>query len=83
MNGRKYDDKDLQRVVGIISEQLDDKFAVLTENLETMVIWHTQPIKEDVKDLKQDMKIVKAAVTATNHDIKNHEIRISRLEATA
>ena len=30
-------------------------------------------VEEDVAELKQDMKVVKAAVTATNHDLKQHK----------
>lgn len=40
-------------------------------------------LKEDVHELKQDMKVVKAAVTATNQDIKRLDQRVTRLEAAA
>jgi peptidoglycan hydrolase CwlO-like protein len=30
-------------------------------------------IEQDVAELKQDMKVVKAAVTATNHNLKTHK----------
>jgi peptidoglycan hydrolase CwlO-like protein len=30
-------------------------------------------VEQDVAELKQDMKVVKAAVTATNHDLKQHK----------
>jgi hypothetical protein len=30
-------------------------------------------VKQDVAELKQDMKVVKAAATATNHDLKQHK----------
>lgn len=38
-------------------------------------------IKEDIGELKQDMKIIKAAVTDLSHQVHDHEHRISRLEA--
>ena len=30
-------------------------------------------VEQDVAELKQDMKVVKAAVTATNHDLAEHK----------
>jgi len=30
-------------------------------------------VEQDVAELKQDMKVVKAAVTATNRDLKKHK----------
>jgi peptidoglycan hydrolase CwlO-like protein len=30
-------------------------------------------VEQDVAELKQDMKVVKAAVTATNRDLANHK----------
>jgi hypothetical protein len=30
-------------------------------------------IEQDVAELKQDMKVVKAAAIATNHDLKKHK----------
>ena len=42
----------------------------------------TYGIEEDVSELKRDMKVVKAAVTSTNKQVRDHERRITKLEAT-
>ena len=39
------------------------------------------PIATDVAELKTDMKVVKAAVTATNEDVQDLKVRVSALEA--
>ena len=38
-------------------------------------------IEQNVVELKQDVKVIKAAVTDVSHQVSNHEQRISRLEA--
>jgi hypothetical protein len=38
-------------------------------------------VAEDVIGLKRDMQVVKAAVTATNHDVDALDRRVTRLEA--
>jgi hypothetical protein len=38
-------------------------------------------LRQDVVELKQDMKVVKAAVTATNRDVAGLDRRVTRLEA--
>lgn len=40
-------------------------------------------IERDVSELKQDMKIVKQAVTDTNKDLKLLERRVTKLEQAA
>jgi hypothetical protein len=38
-------------------------------------------VKEDVAELRSDMRVVKAAVTDLSQQVANHERRITRLEA--
>ena len=38
-------------------------------------------LQQDVTELKQDMKVVRAATTDTNHQVHDLERRVSRLEA--
>ncbi len=38
-------------------------------------------MQQDITELRQDMKVVKAAVTATNRDVVMLEHRVTRLEA--
>lgn len=60
-----------------------DELKIIREYLEDLM-----PIKQDVAILKQDMaevksdiKIIKAVLTDHSHQIQNHEVRITRLEA--
>jgi hypothetical protein len=39
------------------------------------------PKREEFDDLKQDVKVIRAAVTDLSQQVVNHERRISRLEA--
>jgi uncharacterized protein YoxC len=38
-------------------------------------------VEQDVAELKQDMKVVRAATTDTSHQVHDLECRVSRLEA--
>ncbi len=38
-------------------------------------------IERDVADMKADIGVIKIALTKTNHQIQDHEQRITRLEA--
>jgi len=38
-------------------------------------------LQQDVTELKQDMKVVRAATTDTSHQVHDLERRVSRLEA--
>jgi hypothetical protein len=38
-------------------------------------------VEQDVAELKQDMKVVRAATTDTSHQVHDLERRVSRLEA--
>ena len=40
------------------------------------------PKREEFDELKQDVKVIKAAVTDLSHQVADHEHRLSRLEAT-
>ncbi len=40
-----------------------------------------EELRHDVTELKQDMKVVKAAVQDLSRQVRDHEYRISRVEA--
>ena len=67
----------------IILEHFDDKFVQLLESMDVMIDSKLQPIAEDVTELKDDMKVVKAAVKATNKDLLEYEQRTRNLENAA
>jgi hypothetical protein len=68
----------------IILEEMNGKFDVVMEAFtqiqETMKTFAT---KDELKTVAHDVKIIKKAVTATNKDVQNHEVRITCLEQAA
>ena len=56
-------------------EQQNAKLDAVLEYVAEMpkVVHRLGRIEQDVAELKQDMKVVKAAVTATNHDLAKHK----------
>jgi septal ring factor EnvC (AmiA/AmiB activator) len=81
MSRKNYDEEDLKRVAGFITEHMESKFGILLENVDTLLNKRLTPIKQDIAELKMDMRVVKAAVTDTNKQVQSHERRISSLEA--
>jgi len=59
--------------VGLLLEQIRDQNKAVLEavgDIQRKVA--DLPTRAEFNELKQDMKVVKAAVTATNHDLKQH-----------
>lgn len=83
MSTAKYTDEDLRRVAGIKDEQFNDQATTILENIDAMLGRRLKPIEDDIAELKSDMKVVKAAVTDTNHELHQLEQRVSHLEARA
>ena len=82
MNDKKYDDKDLKRVAGIVAEQINDRIDLLEENMGAMFVKKMKPIvQEELIEVKSDIKVIKAAVIHTNHDLHKIEKRVAHLEA--
>jgi len=73
-------DKDYQTV---LIEQLVDQNKAILEYVGQLpsITRDIVHLKEDVAELRSDIKIVKAAVTDLNQQAANHEHRITRLEA--
>lgn len=69
--------------VAILLEELRDQNKAVLEAVSDIQrsVSDLPVMKHDIADLKQDMKVVKAAVTDMSHELKDHEARISRLEA--
>jgi hypothetical protein len=54
----------------IILEHFDEKFAVLLENLETMIEKKVRPIvQKELAEVKDDIKAIQAAVEATHQSL--------------
>ena len=75
----------LDHKLGIFIEHMNDQFTRVLEAVGDMQekVDKIPQMQEDVGELKQDMKVVKAAVTDTSRQVNNHEHRITRLEAAA
>ncbi len=68
----------------VILEHFDDKFAQLIESLDIMIENKVRPIvQEELEPIKQDMKIIKKAVTETTKDVQRLDTRVTTLEAAA
>ena len=82
MNDKKYDDKDLKRVAGIVAEQINDRIDLLEENMGAMFVKKMKPIvQEELIEVKSDIKVIKAAVVHTSNDLHKLEKRVAHLEA--
>lgn len=71
----------------VIIEYFDDKFAVLIENVETVIKTRVreiirEEISAELEPINADIKVIKAAVTDTNIQVQDHERRITHLEAS-
>lgn len=64
----------------IILEHFDEKFAMLAENMDTMIDKKLAPVKEDISVIKDDIRVIKAAVKETNLDLARLEQRVTKLE---
>lgn len=73
---------DSERYTQILLEEIRDQNRALLEGQASLLglPFKVDKIEEDVAELKSDMKVVKAAVRATNDDVRDHEHRINRLE---
>jgi hypothetical protein len=71
------------RYFGVMFEELRDQNKAVLEYVGQMpqVVARLEAIEQDVTELKQDMKVVKAAITDVSRQLADHELRITRLEA--
>jgi hypothetical protein len=68
----------MQAQMQIMMEYFDSKFNSLIEAFQVLTTICAK--QSDMDEVKQDIKVIKTAVTATNHDVQDHEKRITRLE---
>jgi hypothetical protein len=65
--------KELQYNGAMLEEIRDQNKALLEGQKDQASISDIRRLQQDVTELKQDMKVVNAAVTATNHDLAEHK----------
>lgn len=74
-------DKD-DNYIGILLEDIRDQNKAVLEAVGDMrEELKRVPKREEFEELKQDVKIIKAAVTDLSHQVNDNEKRISQLEA--
>jgi hypothetical protein len=74
-------DADINHFSVLLEQVVSQNKAVLEAVADLPTRKEFNELRQDVAELKQDMKVVKAAVTATNHDVAELDRRVSRLEA--
>jgi len=69
--------------MGVLLEEIRDQNKAILEAVGDMQAHVTKipAIQNDTTDLKQDMKVIKAAVTDISHDVQGLDQRVTRLEA--
>jgi hypothetical protein len=70
------------RYFGILLEEIrDQNKAVLEAVGDIQAQVRILPTRAEFEELRQDVKVIKAAVTDVSHQVTDHEHRITRLEA--
>lgn len=73
--------KDENTYVGIILEEIRDQNKAVLEAVGGMQDkMRSLATKEEVENLAEDVKIIKAVITDASKQQQNHEVRISQLE---
>lgn len=70
---------------GVLLEDMEDKIDFLVDAMKGMQdhVKHIPVMREDISELKQDVKIIKAAVKETNKDLSDLDNRVPILEKTS
>ncbi len=79
----RADDPRAEELAQVFIEQMEDRFAVLQENLDAMLDQKLQPLQTDLHDLKGDVRVIKAVVTDQSKQLKDHEVRLASGEEAA
>ena len=67
--------------LGILLEEIRDQNKAVLEAVGDMrAELKKVPKRDEFDDLKQDVKVIKAAITDLSHQVDDHERRITRLE---
>jgi polyhydroxyalkanoate synthesis regulator phasin len=65
--------KELRHFNVLMEDQNGKLDAILEGQKDQATRADIAELRQDVTELKRDMKVVKAAFTATNHDLKKHK----------
>lgn len=66
----------------VLGEILSDELKVILEYVKDVPIIKRQvdKLKEDMTEVRSDIKVIKVAVTDMSRQLSDHELRITRLE---
>ncbi|HSW37041.1 MAG TPA: hypothetical protein VLG37_01580 [Candidatus Saccharimonadales bacterium] len=78
--GKTYNEDDISRLAKLIGEEFSDKLNVFVEDLDSRIDRKLAPIKDDITELKQDMKTLKVVLRDTNKDVMRLKDRVTHLE---
>ena len=68
--------------IGVLLEQIRDQNKAVLEGIKDLPTrMELSEFRQDVAELTQDMKVVRAATTDTSRQVHDLERRVSRLEA--
>jgi hypothetical protein len=73
--------KELQYNGAVLEEMRSQNKAILEGQKGQASSADVRRLQQDVTELKQDMKVVRAATTDSSHQVHDLERRVSRLEA--
>ncbi len=82
MTTKKYDDADVQHYIGVMTENIVDRFKSGFEAIDQIKLQVDKipGIEEDIAMIKSDIKIMKRALKVTNIDVQGHDKRLTKLE---
>lgn len=71
------------RHMSVLLEQVISQNQAILESMDTMIETKIRPtIQEELTPIKQDIELIKKAVTETNQDVHKLDLRVARLETS-
>jgi len=74
-------DADINHFSVLLEEVMSQNKAILEIVTDTQKKVADLPTRDEFTELKQDVKVIRAAVTDLSRQVDNHEQRVTRLEA--
>ena len=71
------------KYVAVLLEEIKSQNEVLLEGMDALssLPQRVGRLEEDMQEVKAELRIIRIAVTDTNKDLRDHEKRLTRLEA--
>jgi predicted transcriptional regulator len=82
MSDKKYSDEDLRRIASIITEDMISRIDALEEGMDILIEKKVRTVmQEEFTPVRQDIELIKIAVTETNRDVHKLDLRVAKLES--